>query len=132
MRRLSARSLRSRSDDAPVNPMDSISNLADAMLVLAVGIMLALIINWNVDISSAGQTADTPADPAISFVQDDLTESQSSAGTIEGDLTEMGKVYYDKRPARIILWKIRKRGMRNEKAAAGAAVRGDAAVPAAA
>ena len=41
MRRLSARSLRSRSDDAPVNPMDSISNLADAMLVLAVGIMLA-------------------------------------------------------------------------------------------
>ena len=92
MRRLSARSLRSRSDDAPVNPMDSISNLADAMLVLAVGIMLALIINWNVDISSAGQTADTPADPAISFVQDDLTESQSSAGTIEGDLTEMGKV----------------------------------------
>ena len=82
MRRLSARSLRSRSDDAPVNPMDSISNLADAMLVLAVGIMLALIINWNVDISSAGQTADTPADLAISFVQDDLTE--------------MGKVYYDK------------------------------------
>ena len=89
MRRLSARSLRSRSDDAPVNPMDSISNLADAMLVLAVGIMLALIINWNVDISAAGQTA-------ISFEQDDLTESQSSAGTIEGDLTEMGKVYYDK------------------------------------
>ena len=91
MRRLSARSLRSRSDDAPVNPMDSISNLADAMLVLAVGIMLALIINWNVDISSAGQTADAPADPAISFEQDDLTESQSSAG-----MTEMGKVYYDK------------------------------------
>ena len=92
MRRLSARSLCSRSDDAPVNPMDSISNLADAMLVLAVGIMLALIINWNVDISAAGQTAD----PAISFEQDDLTESQSSAGMIEGDLTEMGKVYYDK------------------------------------
>ena len=89
MRRLSARSLCSRSDDAPVNPMDSISNLADAMLVLAVGIMLALILNWNVDISAAGQTA-------VSFVQDDLTESQSSAGTIEGDLTEMGKVYYDK------------------------------------
>ena len=38
----------------------------------------------------------SPADPAISFEQDDLTESQSSAGTIEGDLTEMGKVYYDK------------------------------------
>ena len=63
MRRLSARSLRGRSDDAPGNPMDSISNLADAMLVLAVGIMLALIINWNVDISSAGQTADARIRP---------------------------------------------------------------------
>ena len=63
MRRLTARSLRSRSDDAPVNPMDSISNLADAMLVLAVGIMLALIINWNVDISAAGKPP-TAAGPA--------------------------------------------------------------------
>ena len=96
MSRLHDRMLRRRAEEPPVDPMHSIGNLADAMLVLAVGIMLALIINWNVDISSAGQTADTPADPAISFVQDDLTESQSSAGTIEGDLTEMGKVYYDK------------------------------------
>ena len=96
MRRLSARSLRSRSDDAPVNPMDSISNLADAMLVLAVGIMLALIINWNVDISAGKTEQAASADPAISFEQDDLTESQDDAKTIEGDLTEMGKVYYDK------------------------------------
>ena len=95
MRRLSARSLRSRSDDAPVNPMDSISNLADAMLVLAVGIMLALIINWNVDISAGTTDKAASADPPISFEQDDLTESQDDAKTIEGDLTEMGKVYYD-------------------------------------
>lgn len=95
MRRLSARSLRSRSDDAPVNPMDSISNLADAMLVLAVGIMLALIINWNVDISAGTTDKAASADPSISFEQDDLTESQDDAKTIEGDLTEMGKVYYD-------------------------------------
>ena len=95
MTRLSGKSLRSRQSDPPVNPMDSVSNLADAMLVLAVGIMLALIINWNVDIS-AGKTEQTAsADPAISFEQDDLTESQDDAKTIEGDLTEMGKVYYD-------------------------------------
>ena len=95
MRRLTARSLCSRSDDAPVNPMDSISNLADAMLVLAVGIMLALIINWNVDISAGKTEQAASAGPAISFEQDDLTESQDDAKTIEGDLTEMGKVYYD-------------------------------------
>ena len=58
MTRLSGKSLRSRHDDAPVNPMDSVSNLADAMLVLAVGIMLALIINWNVDISGAKTAQD--------------------------------------------------------------------------
>ena len=40
------------------------------------------------DISSAGQTADTPPTRPSRFEQDDLTESQSSAGTIEGDLTE--------------------------------------------
>ncbi len=95
MTRLSGKSLRSRHDDAPVNPMDSVSNLADAMLVLAVGIMLALIINWNVDISGAKTAQDAQADSSISFAQDDLTESQDDAGTIEGDLTEMGKVYYD-------------------------------------
>ena len=66
MTRLSGKSLRSRQSDPPVNPMDSVSNLADAML-----------------------------DPSISFEQDDLTESQDDAKTIEGDLTEMGKVYYD-------------------------------------
>ena len=95
MTRLSGKSLRSRHDDAPVNPMDSVSNLADAMLVLAVGIMLALIINWNVDISGAKTAQEEQTDPSISFAQDDLTESQDDAGTIEGDLTEMGKVYYD-------------------------------------
>ena len=95
MTRLSGKSLRSRQSDPPVNPMDSVSNLADAMLVLAVGIMLALIINWNVDISAGTTEQATSTDPAISFEQDDLTESQDDAKTIEGDLTEMGKVYYD-------------------------------------
>ena len=95
MTRLSGKSLRPRQPDPPVNPMDSVSNLADAMLVLAVGIMLALIINWNVDISAGTTDKTASTDPAISFEQDDLTESQDDAKTIEGNLTEMGKVYYD-------------------------------------
>ena len=95
MTRLSGKSLRLRQSDPPVNPMDSVSNLADAMLVLAVGIMLALIINWNVDISAGTTDKTASTEPAISFEQDDLTESQDDAKTIEGDLTEMGKVYYD-------------------------------------
>ena len=38
--------------DEDVNPLDGIANMADLMLVLAVGIMVALVMNWNVNISS--------------------------------------------------------------------------------
>jgi hypothetical protein len=40
-------------DDAE-DPMAGVTNLADCMLVLAVGILLALVVNWNIDISPAG------------------------------------------------------------------------------
>jgi hypothetical protein len=33
-----------------INPLDGLINLADVMLVLAWGLMLALIIAWNIDI----------------------------------------------------------------------------------
>ena len=47
--------------------MDSISNLADAMLVfMAVGIMLALIINWNGHFLGRTDGRHAP-DPAISL-----------------------------------------------------------------
>lgn len=92
MNRLRSRSLSRRTEDAPVDPMSSIGNLADAMLVLAVGIMLALILNWNVDIS-ASQTQQ-PAD-TIPFEQEDLTEAPDDSQVLEGgDLQEMGTVYY--------------------------------------
>ena len=54
MKRLHTRGGRFDSED--VNPMNYISNLSDAMLILAVGIMLALIVHWNVDISTSGGT----------------------------------------------------------------------------
>lgn len=38
------------SNEEDVNPMDGLSNMSDAMLVLAVGIMLALVVNWKIDI----------------------------------------------------------------------------------
>lgn len=93
MTRLSGKSLRSRQSDPPVNPMDSVSNLADAMLVLAVGIMLALIINWNVDITAP--KTEQPAAP-VPFDESELTEAPDGAEVLEGgELQEMGTVYYD-------------------------------------
>ena len=52
MKRIGRR--RNRFDGESVNPMQFLSNLSDAMLVLAVGMMLALIVHWNVDISTSG------------------------------------------------------------------------------
>ena len=94
MTRLSQRSALRRDAEESVNPMDSVSNLADAMLVLAVGIMLALIINWNVDISIPQQN-EQPTDP-IPFEETDLTEAPDGSAVLDGgDLQEMGRVYYD-------------------------------------
>ena len=68
--------------------MNYLSNLSDAMLVLAVGIMLALIVHWNVDISTSGGTMSDSGqsyaadgeggnsaidrDSAVNFSQDEL------------------------------------------------------------
>lgn len=85
---------RRRAREEAVNPMDGLSNLSDAMLILAVGIMLALILNWNVDISAVrgGETtADT--EEALAFTEEDFTQTEETAG--EGDLQRLGAVYYD-------------------------------------
>ena len=54
MNRLRSRALSRRTEEAPVDPMSSIGNLADAMLVLAVGIMLALILNASASTVGTG------------------------------------------------------------------------------
>jgi hypothetical protein len=53
----------------PINPLDGVANLADIMLVLSVGIMLALVLNWNIDLTgvisrmeSVGTAGDTEVD----------------------------------------------------------------------
>ena len=85
-----------------VNPMNYISNLSDTMLVLAVGIMLALVVAWDVDISAAGQESSVSASQ-VEQLQDDVLEmdvtNQNSDDAISVDdfgLTEYGTVYVDK------------------------------------
>jgi hypothetical protein len=36
----------------PASPLEGLANLVDVMLVFACGLMLALVINWNVDIAA--------------------------------------------------------------------------------
>ncbi len=65
------------------NPMESVANLVDVMLVFACGLIIALIAAWNVDV------AKTPY--RVSDVKD--TEQQEEVSP--EDLEEMGSVYKD-------------------------------------
>ena len=82
--RLSMRTRRAQED---VNPMESTSNLSDAMLVLAVGMMLAVVINWNVDINkNVTKKIDNPKT---------VNSDQISDEGAEQNLEKKGTVYYD-------------------------------------
>ena len=90
MTRLRAR--RMRTEDTAVNPMDGLGNLADAMLVLAVGIMLALVLNWKLDLTAV--TAEPEATEApIEISEDDM---QSTSEELDANaLQKVGALYYD-------------------------------------
>ena len=102
------------SESNDVNPLSYTGNMSDAMLILAVGIMLALIIHWNVDVSTSGgemsdsgmtlqqqsdgQGGDSAVskDNAVSFDGDDLQELDDSQDLSNGGgMDKLGEVYYD-------------------------------------
>lgn len=85
----------SRMEEEVVNPMASVANLVDAMLVLAVGIMLALINSWNLNISQNGQVTEKvdKKDAVSSFSDKDLDKTKESDSS---SLEKQGTVYYDK------------------------------------
>lgn len=86
-------------DDVP-SAMLGVTNLADVMLVLAVGIMLALVINWNIDVSSStGSASQAPSSEQMEEVEvSDQSIDLGSAEDIESnpDLEIRGTVYVDK------------------------------------
>ena len=74
-----------------VNPMNYLSNLSDVMLILAVGIMLALILHWNVEIQTDKQSAQDDSGTVATFYEEDLTGTEEMPESAE----QMGSVYYD-------------------------------------
>jgi hypothetical protein len=81
-----------------VNPMHYISNLVDAMLVLAVGIMLALVINWNIDMTSAAEkekASEAESSKIPTFNNDNLESVNESDIKNKDKLEQSGTVYYD-------------------------------------
>ena len=89
IRRSGAGRLHDRAEEyeEDVNPMESTSSIADVMLVLAVGMMLAVVINWNVDINK--NTVHEIQDP------DTVGSDQITDQGGKENLVEKGVVYYD-------------------------------------
>ncbi|MCD8208709.1 MAG: DUF2149 domain-containing protein [Bacteroidales bacterium] len=86
--------------DEDVNPMGGLSNLADAMLVLAVGLMIALMAAWSVDIVNDSPNETSVDAEEASELEDyenlyrNIDQSEEVEQEDEG-LTEYGTVYID-------------------------------------
>lgn len=90
-------------NDSP-DPMNGVSNLADVMLVLAVGIMLALIMNWRISING-GQITQMKDGQLKEVDQSELhtaTDSDDLSGQ-SSNLKEKGKVYVDETSGKLYL-----------------------------
>jgi len=82
--------------------MEGVTNIADAMLVFACGLMLALSVYWNIDLGPVGERVDLQQGREVTEsldLRDDLIEVQG-----EGELYEkMGTVYKDPRTGKLFM-----------------------------
>jgi hypothetical protein len=84
-----------------VNPLEGLANLADVMLVFACGLMLALVVNWNVDIAAKGAESAARAEEMTQ-----LSDISGGAGTaLDGDTAyeKLGVVYRDPATGRLYM-----------------------------
>ncbi|MDR3363699.1 MAG: hypothetical protein LBS91_01930 [Clostridiales Family XIII bacterium] len=79
---------RSAFEQEDVNPMEGAINIVDAMLVFACGLMLSLVIFWNIDIQNQDlKPSGVEVTESAASVLDDVDEN--------ADYQKMGTVYVD-------------------------------------
>ena len=79
-------------EELEVNPMESVANLSDVMLVLAVALMVALVSHWGVDMADVSKINDSN----MKAIDADISsETSSSAADGETNYEEVGTVYRD-------------------------------------
>jgi hypothetical protein len=90
MRRRQGRGLSSSAsfdDGEQVNPMDGVANLVDIMLVFSVGLMVSIVMNWNINILEV---------EALANNQDEEIEADSEFEEVEAQVfrdPSTGKLY---------------------------------------
>lgn len=75
---------------AEEDPMSSMGNLMDVMLVFACGIMIALIAHYNVEL-----TTDTPDLGEAERIEGEISEQQADVESEGASYVDMGRVYQD-------------------------------------
>ena len=85
---------RLRAHDEEVNPLEGAINIVDAMLVFACGLMLALVVNWNVDLTNSKERVNLNRGQEVSQETDIRNDLIKTEG--QGELYEkVGTVYKD-------------------------------------
>ena len=72
--------------------MEGVGNMADAMLVFACGLILALIISWNVNLDEFGTITSTDQKK---YEIDGMDSANTQQIDADNQLEEMGTVYRD-------------------------------------
>lgn len=75
------------------SPMEGVGNMADAMLVFACGVLLALILSWNVNVDESGVITKSSSSATYEIEGMDGTVTQEIDANTQ--LQEMGTVYMD-------------------------------------
>jgi hypothetical protein len=100
IRRHSARASRNFGDDPTVtNPLETVANLADVMLVFAVALMLAIVSLQNVDVSALSHINDEDlSDAGNTVTPGDIVDAVNAnkykpVGTVYQDIAT-GEIYW--------------------------------------
>ncbi len=102
---------RRRASDDDIDPMAGTTNLVDAMLVLALGFLIFVVISWNMqsvifsDMSQDQKQAVMESMKQVSEViqGQELNDTPDTSQSSGQGFTELGKVYKDPSSGKLIM-----------------------------
>ena len=102
---------RRKSSDDDIDPMAGTTNLVDAMLVLALGFLIFVVISWNMqsvifsDMSQDQKQAVMDSMKQVSEVTQgqELNDTPDTSQSSGQGFTELGKVYKDPSSGKLIM-----------------------------
>ena len=102
---------RRRSSDNEEDPMAGTANLVDAMLVLAVGFLIFVVISWNMQSIVFSDMSQDEKQEVMNKMKDasevtqgqELNETPNSIKSSGSGYTEMGRVYKDSNTGKLIM-----------------------------